>query len=151
MRVLSNRTTNWAFRRRLRPLKRRWRPGLEGLEGRQLLATVTVNASQIVRSVDTQLLGVNVAWWDSNLNTSQTQQMVQAAGLNHVPASRAARAPTTSTSMPRRPTTARGPIPSMASFIASVNGAGLATLDYGSGSPQEAAALLAYLERAGRQ
>ena len=36
---------------------------------------------------------------------------------------------------------------SMASFIASVNGVGLATLDYGSGSPQEAAAFLAYLER----
>ena len=33
----------------------------------------------------------------------------------------------------------------MASFIASVNGVGLATLDYGSGSPQEAAAFLAYL------
>ena len=34
----------------------------------------------------------------------------------------------------------------MASFIASVNGVGLATLDYGSGSPQEAAAFLAYLD-----
>jgi hypothetical protein len=33
----------------------------------------------------------------------------------------------------------------MASFISSVNGVGLLTLDYGSGSPQEAAAFLAYL------
>ena len=35
---------------------------------------------------------------------------------------------------------------SMASFIASVDGQGLVTLDYGSGSPQEAAAFLAYLD-----
>ena len=35
----------------------------------------------------------------------------------------------------------------MASFISSVNGVGLATIDYGSGSPQEAAAFLAYLKR----
>ena len=34
---------------------------------------------------------------------------------------------------------------SMASFINSVGGVGLATIDYGSGSPQEAAAFLAYL------
>ena len=33
----------------------------------------------------------------------------------------------------------------MASFIASVNGQAVVTLDYGSGSPQEAAAFLAYL------
>ena len=32
----------------------------------------------------------------------------------------------------------------MASFIASVNGQAIITLDYGSGSPQEAAAMLAY-------
>jgi alpha-L-arabinofuranosidase len=34
----------------------------------------------------------------------------------------------------------------MASFIASVSGVGMATIDYGSGSPQEGAAFLAYLE-----
>ena len=33
----------------------------------------------------------------------------------------------------------------MASFVASVNGQAVVTLDYGSGSPQEAAAELAYL------
>ena len=47
-----------------------------------MLATVTVNAGQVVRAVNTQLLGVNVNWWDTNLNTSQTRQMVQAAGLS---------------------------------------------------------------------
>ena len=33
----------------------------------------------------------------------------------------------------------------MASFVASMNGQAVVTLDYGSGSPQEAAAELAYL------
>ena len=55
--------------------------GSRGSSSRELLATISVNASQVVRSVDTQLLGVNVAWYDSVLNTPQTQQMVQAAGL----------------------------------------------------------------------
>ena len=34
----------------------------------------------------------------------------------------------------------------MAQFIASVHGQGIVTLDYGDGSPQEAAALLSYLD-----
>ena len=41
--------------------------------------------------------------------------------------------------------TGPGTVANIASFIASVNGRGIATLDYGSGSPQEAAAMLAYL------
>ena len=41
-----------------------------------------------------------------------------------------------------------GTAATMAEFIASVGGAGLVTLDYGTGSPQEAAAFLAYLDGA---
>ena len=96
------------------------------------------------RAVDTQLLGVNVAWYDSVLNTPQTQQMVQAAGLTMF------RFPGGSSSddfhFNAAPTyNGEGTDGSMASFIASVKGVGLATIDYGSGSPQEAAAFLAYL------
>jgi hypothetical protein len=121
------------------------RPSAEPLEGRELLATVSVNAGQVVRAVDTQLLGVNVDWWDSNLNTGQTQQMVQGAGLTMF------RFPGGSSSddfhFNAPPTyNGEGTDASIASFIASVNGVGLATVDYGSGSPQEAAAFLAYLE-----
>ena len=43
--------------------------------------------------------------------------------------------------------TGQGTDAAIASFIASVKGVGLVTIDYGSGSPQEAAAFLAYLER----
>jgi alpha-L-arabinofuranosidase len=123
----------------------RLEPRVELLEERRLLAVVSVNAGQIVRSVDTQLLGVNLAWWDSDLNTTQTQQMVQAAGLTMF------RFPGGSSSddfhFNAPPTyNGEGTDSSMASFISSVNGVGLATIDYGSGSPQEAAAFLAYLE-----
>ncbi len=125
--------------------KRRLVATLEDLERRELLASVTVNAGQVLRSVAPQLLGVNVTWYDTNLNTSQTAQMVQAAGLNMF------RFPGGSSSddfhFNAPPTyNGEGTVASMASFIESIGGAGLATTDYGSGSPQEAAAFLAYLE-----
>ena len=145
MSVFEIRNTNRAFRPRFRPRLSRCCPRIEGLESRQLLATISVNAAQVVRGLNTQLLGVNVAWYDSVLNTPQTQQMVEAAGLTMF------RFPGGSSSddfhFNAAPTyNGEGTDGSMASFIASVNGVGMATIDYGSGSPQEGAAFLAYLE-----
>jgi alpha-L-arabinofuranosidase len=120
------------------------RPGLEPLEVRALLAVVTVDAAEQVRPVNTQLLGVNVASFDSDLNTTQTLQMVQAAGLNvfRIGGSGADVAHFNVDGS----YTAPGTIATMAEFMASANGQGIVTVDYGSGSPQEAAALLAYLD-----
>jgi hypothetical protein len=117
---------------------------VEPLEIRVVPATVTVDAGQVVRPVDPKVLGVNVAWWDSSLNTAQTQQMVQAAGLTMF------RFPGGSSSddfhFNDPPSySGKGTAASMARFIDSVGGVGMVTLDYGSGSPQEAAAFLAYL------
>jgi hypothetical protein len=117
---------------------------VEPLETRVMPAAVTVDVGQVVRPVDPKVLGVNVAWWDSHLNTAQTQQMVQAAGLTLF------RLPGGSSSdefhFNAPPTySGEGTAASMAGFIASVGGVGMVTLDYGSGSPQEAAAFLAYL------
>ncbi|HEV3256922.1 MAG TPA: hypothetical protein VG013_08600, partial [Gemmataceae bacterium] len=131
-------------RRRRAGSKRKPALQLEVLETRAMLAVAVVNAGQIIRPVDNHVLGVNVAWWDSNLNTAQTQQMVQAAGLTMF------RFPGGSTSdtwhFNAPPTyNGEGTSPSMARFIASAGGTGMVTLDYGSGSPQEAAAFLAYL------
>jgi alpha-L-arabinofuranosidase len=117
---------------------------LEALESRDLLAVVSVNASQIVQPVSPHDLGVNVAWWDSNLNTAQTAQMVKAAGLSMFRFPGGSSSDSWHFSAP--PTyNGEGTAPSMAEFIASVQGAGMITLDYGSASPQEAAAWLAYL------
>jgi hypothetical protein len=120
------------------------RPGLEPLEVRALLAVVTVDAAELVRPVNTQLLGVNVASFDSDLNTTQTLKMVEAAGLNvfRIGGSGA----DTAHFNVDGSYTAPGTIASMAEFIASAGGQGVVTVDYGSGSPQEAAALLAYLD-----
>ncbi len=147
MRVRESRASLRAIGIRVRPRRRRTIPHLEGLETRALLATISVNARQVVRPVNTQLLGVNVAWYDSVLNTQATQQMVQAAGLTMF------RFPGGSSSddfhFNAPPTyNGEGTDGSMASFISSVNGVGMATIDYGSGSPQEAAAFLAYLNYA---
>jgi alpha-L-arabinofuranosidase len=106
--------------------------------------TVAVNAGQTIRETETQDLGVNVVQWDSSLTTSQTMQMVEAAGINTF------RFPGGGISdgfhFNSPPSyNGQGTAASMASFIASVGGTGLVTLDYGSGSPQEAAAFLAYL------
>ena len=77
MRVLKNRQTKRAFGLGLTLRRRRCVLGIEGLEDRALMATISVNAASVVRGVDTQLLGVNVAWYDSVLSTPQTQQMVE--------------------------------------------------------------------------
>ena len=42
----------------------------------------TVNASTSLHAVTTNLLGINTAYWDSDAVTTQTQQMVTAAGLD---------------------------------------------------------------------
>jgi hypothetical protein len=105
---------------------------------------VTIDTTQIVRPVDSRLLGVNLAWWDGTLNTPRTQQLIQTTGLNLF------RFPGGSSSDTWHfnvgPTyNGEGTSPSMANFIASVNSDGMVTLNYGTGSPQEAAAFVAYI------
>ena len=105
----------------------------------------TVNAAAAMHPVTTNLLGVNLAWWDSALPTTQTQQLAQTAGLQTY------RFPGGSSSDDYHFNTAAPyagyeTIPQFAQFIQNVNGSGMLTIDYGSGSPQEAAAELAYLE-----
>src|SRR5579863_9284864 len=126
---------------------------LEAMEGRLLLRTVpaqpttNINANALIAPVATNTLGVNLTWWDDKLTTPQTQQMVEAAGLTGF------RFPGGSDSdnyhfnvSGNFNDPAAINIPQFAQFIQGVGGIGLVTLDYGSGSPQEAAAELAYLE-----
>jgi alpha-L-arabinofuranosidase len=101
-----------------------------------LLVTVPFGAVHPIRHI--HIVGRSL------LNTQATQQMVQAAGLTMF------RFPGGSSSddfhFNAAPTyNGEETDGSMASFIASVKGVGLATIDYGSGSPQEAANFLAYL------
>ena len=45
-------------------------------------ATSAIDANANIHAVSTDLLGINLAFWDDQLTTSETQQMVTAAGLN---------------------------------------------------------------------
>src|SRR4051812_12773131 len=47
-----------------------WGIAPERLEPRRLLAAITVNTGSVVRAVNDDVLGINLAWWDSTLNTA---------------------------------------------------------------------------------
>ena len=122
-------------------------PTYVGLGAVPTQTTTTINTGAVLGTVSTNMLGVNLAWWDDELTTPQTQQMVEAAGLT------AFRFPGGSSSddfhfnvSSNYGDPGANTIPQFAQFIEAVGGTGLVTLDYGSGSPQEAAAELAYLE-----
>jgi hypothetical protein len=116
----------------------------ETLEARMLLSTVTVNAGTIVRTVPGDMVGINTAPWDGLLNSAQTLSLSQAAGLNAVRIGGGSTADTVHfNSMSGQQS--GGTFGQAATYAASVNSAStVVTVDYGQGSPQEAAALLAY-------
>ena len=109
--------------------------------------TTTVNAATSLHAVAANLLGVNTNYWDSNAVTvADREQMTTAAGLGLY------RFPGGSASDEYHFNVAANlgdsaaiTVAQFAQFISSVGGTGMVTLDYGSGSPQEAAAELAYL------
>ena len=112
-------------------------------------ASATVNAHTVVpnaTSILTNMLGVNLVYWDSQMTTAQTQQMVTAAELTmyRFPGGSAADGYHFNTAS-NWGDSAADTLPQFAQFIAAVGGTGVVTLDYGSGSPQEAEAELAYL------
>jgi alpha-L-arabinofuranosidase len=108
--------------------------------------TATVNASSGLHGVSTNLLGMNMVYWDPDTGTSQTEQMLTAAGLDIF------RFPGGSASDDYHFNQADNYYDGAQTFIQFVEaitaegGTGLVTIDYGSGSPQEAAAELAYLD-----
>ncbi len=113
------------------------------------LTTVTaaINANANVDAASTNLLGINLGYWNSQLGTTQTQQMVTAAGLDmyRFPGGTSADDYHFNVSNNLGDVSAET-LAQFVQFISAVGGTGLLTVDYGSGSPQEAAAELAYLE-----
>jgi hypothetical protein len=106
-----------------------------------------VDATSAIRTVNDQVLGVNVAWWDSQVATPATLRLVEDAGL------RLFRQPGGSSSDvfhfdagPRY--TGAATVASFNAFTENAGGDGLVTVNYGTGSPQEAAAYLAYCNAA---
>src|SRR5207248_11261341 len=99
---------------------------------------------QAIRPANPQILATNLAWWAGDLGDAQTRSLAQSAGLTLY------RFPGGSASdsfhfTDPAPYNGYDTIPMFAKFIQAENAAAMSTIDYGSGSPQEAAALLAYL------
>ncbi len=120
------------------------------LPGAALAQTVnlTVNATQTVRTVDERVFGVNSVIWDGQASTAQTISMVQAAGIRtiRVPGGSLSddyhwRVNTSDANTWNWPTSFNGFI----NLITSANTQAVVTVNYGSGTPEEAAGLVAYL------
>ena len=109
--------------------------------------TSTISAATSLHPVPGNIQGVNLVWWDTADVSSQTQQLTNAAGfkLYRFPGGSSSDEYHFNLSANEDDPSAIT-IPQFAQFITSAGGTGVATLDYGSGSPQEAAAELAYLE-----
>ena len=106
--------------------------------------TATINAATTLHAVTTNLLGVNLVTWDNSTGSSQTISMENSAGLDmfRIPGGSGA------DGWHFNSNSSNPDFPQFLTAIDSVTGGGtgLVTTDYGSGSPQEAAAELAYTD-----
>ena len=110
-------------------------------------ASLTVDATQTVRTVDERVFGVNAVIWDGQTGSAQTISLLSAAGL------RALRIPggsasdeyhwRTNTRLLETWTWSAG-MDSFAKLITGLNAQTFVTVNYGSGTPEEAAAWVAY-------
>ena len=115
-------------------------------------ANITVNASSAGRVVDERLFGVNSTAWDSVLGTAQTESLLQTAGI------RAIRLPggslsdeyhwRTNTNLDHAtiaaPWTWAAGFNKSALLTSDLGANAIVTVNYGTGTPQEAAAWVAY-------
>ena len=109
----------------------------------------TINADLPVRTADARWFGLNAAMWDSYFDTPQTASLLNELGTRII------RLPGGSLSdeyhwvLDKTGTNAWRWVTSLANFIhiitnASVNAQAIVTVNYGTGTPQEAAAWVAY-------
>ena len=110
-------------------------------------SSLSVNANQPVRTVDERMFGVNAVTWDGNTASAQTISLVQAAGI------RAIRIPGGSGSDGYNWSVAHqsweAGVESFNALITGTNSQAFVTVNYGSGSPEEAAAWVAYCNTSG--
>jgi hypothetical protein len=137
-----------------KPARRSLVAQVERLETRGLLSTVTVDATHGIRPVNDHVLGADLAGWDTWLSADhqggtgvtpdpQTLQMIQGAGLKMLRLSNGSGADEFHFSSRRNPFPIGAGL--LANLTATSGADGLVTVNYGTGTPQEAAAYLAYL------
>jgi hypothetical protein len=124
---------------------------IEVLEARTLLSTATVSAGTTVRTVPSNFLGVNTAPWDGQLTSAQTLSLSQAAGINSVRIGGGSyidgASGATDTNGWHFDVTQsnNATLPQQLAYVTGLSATAIIDMDYGTASPQEAAAELAYL------
>lgn len=113
--------------------------------------TIGVDATQLVRTVDERIFGANAVMWDGQAATSQTLELLQAAGLRTI------RVPggslsdeyhwRTNTTLANSWTWANG-FDGFVTLITGLKAQAFITVNYGTGTPEEAAAWVAYANAA---
>jgi alpha-N-arabinofuranosidase len=107
---------------------------------------ITADATQAIRTVDQRHFGVNTAIWDGIINSQSTESLLQSAGTGviRIPGGSASDGyDWTSQSYSGQTMT-----PQFANLAAALGAQTYVTVNYGSGTPQEAAAWVAYCNSA---
>ncbi len=127
----------------------------EPLETRTLLS-VTISATTVLQAVPTDPIGVNTAPWDGQLSSASTLTLSEAAGIDTIRIgggsyvdgdqinNSSSNPPATGWNFNQNIYSSN--IGQMAEYAASLNAAVIVDVNYGTGSPQEAESLWAYLD-----
>lgn len=135
-------------RRRRVVIRSRFALPIEKLETRVLLSLATINAGTTVRTVPSNFLGINTAPWDGALSSSQTLTLSQAAGINSVRIGGGSWIDGQGgdpNGWHFDVNNQTNSLPAQLAYITGLGATGIIDMNYGTSSPQEAAAELAYL------
>jgi hypothetical protein len=105
--------------------------------------SLTVDASQVVRSVDERVFGLNAVMWDGQTSSAQTISLLTAAGIRTIRLPGGSASDEyhwrTNTQLANTWTWASG-FNGFSKLVAGLNAQAVVTVNYGSGTPEEAAA-----------
>jgi hypothetical protein len=110
-------------------------------------AKLSVDATQAVRTVDERVFGLNAVMWDSQTATAQTLALVQVAGIRSLRLPGGGMSDDYNWATHTQVSTANNWPEGFNYFvplITTINPQVFVTVNYGSGTPQEAAAWVAY-------
>jgi alpha-L-arabinofuranosidase len=115
---------------------------IEPMEARTMLSVATINVGTTVRSVPSNLLGINTAPWDGLLASGTTLSLSRNAGLNAV---RIGGGSSVDTNIHFNVNNQSTTIGQQAMYAANLGANAIVDVNYGEGSPEEAIAEWAYL------
>ncbi len=129
---------------------------IENLEPRLVMSAITILAGQEIRELSGDLAGVNINGWDGHLSASQgnptdtrvdakTQQILEKSGMNMYRISNGSGTDTGWHFDQENSLGFASGVGLLANVADSVDGNVMFAVNYGTGTPQEAAAYLAYL------